>query len=232
MDHPPLALRLAAALAHATFAASVLLPALVTVRCAVGADGADRRRARSWLRYWCVAGPLLALEASALGRFIYGALTLTGGNERVLGLAVIRFLLAERLATTNLCDDLYEALEGFLAPREAKIRRGLDSLSDASMQAGKRAGAVALAVHSVARMSSLRTRKAARESTSTEDIRKLAADARRAVAAARPKEKEEVTLPRLPITKRGRKATSKVRAALRMNAANVGRATFVASRSR
>jgi hypothetical protein len=96
----------------------------------------------------------------------------------------------------------------------------------------KRAGAVALAVHSVARMSSLRTRKAARESTSTEDIRKLAADARRAVAAARPKEKEEVTLPRLPITKRGRKATSKVRAALRMNAANVGRATFVASRSR
>ena len=42
----------------------------------------------------------------------------------------------------------------------------------------KRAGAVALAVHSVARMSSLRTRKAARESTSTEDIRKLAADAR------------------------------------------------------
>ena len=38
----PLALRLAAALAHATFAASVLLPALVTVRCAVGADGADR----------------------------------------------------------------------------------------------------------------------------------------------------------------------------------------------
>ena len=40
----------------------------------------------------------------------------------------------------------------------------------------KRAGAVALAVHSVARMSSLRTRKAARESTSTEDIRKLAAD--------------------------------------------------------
>ena len=43
MDHPPLALRLAAALAHATFAASVILPALVTVRCAVGADGADRR---------------------------------------------------------------------------------------------------------------------------------------------------------------------------------------------
>ena len=78
-------------------------------------------------------------------------------------------------------------------------------------------------------MSSLRTRKAARESTSTEDIRKLAADARRAVLAS---QKEEVTLPRLPITKRGRKATSKVRAALRMNAANVGRATFVASRSR
>ena len=110
MDHPPLALRLAAALAHATFAASVLLPALVTVRCAVGADGADRRRARSWLRYWCVAGPLLALEASALGRFVYGALTLTGGDARVLGLAVLRFLLAERLATTSLCDELYAAL--------------------------------------------------------------------------------------------------------------------------
>ena len=142
MDHPPLALRLAAALAHATFAASVLLPALVTVRCAVGADGADRRRARSWLRYWCVAGPLLALEASALGRFIYGALTLTGGDARVLGLAVLRFLVAERLATTSLCDDLYAALEGFLAPREAKIRRGLDSLGEASVQAGKKAGAV------------------------------------------------------------------------------------------
>ena len=95
----------------------------------------------------------------------------------------------------------------------------------------KRAGAVALAVHSVARMSSLRTRKAARESTSTEDIRKLAADARRAVLQSQKKE-EPVSLPRLPITKRGRKATSKVRAALRMNAANVGRATFVASRSR
>ena len=142
MDHPPLALRLAAALAHATFAASVLLPALVTVRCAVGADGADRRRARSWLRYWCVAGPLLALEASALGRFIYGALTLTGGDARVLGLAVLRFLVAERLATTNLCDDLYAMIEGFLAPREAKIRRGLDSLGDASVKAGKQAGAV------------------------------------------------------------------------------------------
>ena len=142
MDHPPLALRLAAALAHATFAASVILPALVTVRCAVGADGADRRRARSWLRYWCVAGPLLALEASALGRFVYGALTLTGGDARVLGLAVLRFLVAERLATTSLCDELYEALEGFLVPREAKIRRGLDSLGEASVQAGKKAGAV------------------------------------------------------------------------------------------
>ena len=142
MDHTPLALRLAAALAHATFAASVLLPALVTVRCAVGADGADRRRARSWLRYWCVAGPLLALEASALGRFIYGALTLTGGDARVLGLAVLRFLLAERLATTHLCDELYAMIEGFLAPREATIRQGLDSLSEASVQAGKKAGAV------------------------------------------------------------------------------------------
>ena len=40
--------------------------------------------------------------------------------------------MAERLATTSLCDELYEALEGFLVPREAKLRRGLDSLGEAS----------------------------------------------------------------------------------------------------
>ena len=61
----------------------------------------------------------------------------------MLGLAVLRFLVAERLATTSLCDELYEALEGFLVPREAKIRRGLDSLGEASVQAGKKAGHVA-----------------------------------------------------------------------------------------
>ena len=143
MDAQPLALRLAAALAHATFAASVAPPAVMTFRCAVGADGTDRRRARSWLRYWCVVGPLLALERSAVGRALYGVLTLTGGDARVLGLAVLHFVLAERLACTSLCDDLYESLEAFLAPREGNIRQGLDALGDAVVKTGRRAGVVA-----------------------------------------------------------------------------------------
>jgi hypothetical protein len=109
----------------------------------VGADGTDRRRARSWLRYWCVVGPLLALERSAVGRALYGAVTLTGGDARVLGLAVLRFVLAERLACTSLCDDLYESLEAFLAPREGNIRQGLDALGDAVVKTGRRAGVVA-----------------------------------------------------------------------------------------
>ena len=79
----------------------------------------------------------------------------------------------------------------------------------------KRVGAVALAVHSVARLSSNRTRAAARVAPTTADILKLTRQ-----AGARDK-KEEL----IPVARRGRKATSKVRAALRMNAVNVASRT-------
>jgi hypothetical protein len=99
------------------------------------------------------------------------------------------------------------------ASRHKNVQLARRSLEDQT--ARRRVGAVALAVHTVARLSSNRTRAAARVTPTTADILKLT---RR--AGARDK-KEEL----IPVARRGRKATSKVRAALRMNAMNVASRT-------
>ena len=57
-----------------------------------------------------------------------------GGAARALVLAVLRVLVAERLATARATDHLYGALAAALAPREALIRCHLD-------RAGARAAA-------------------------------------------------------------------------------------------